>query len=43
MKWQEGGENCIKRSFVICTLHGQVDEDETGGACGRRGMDIVGY
>jgi hypothetical protein len=21
MKWQEGGENCIMRSSIICTLH----------------------
>jgi hypothetical protein len=21
MKWQETGENCLMRSFIICTLH----------------------
>jgi hypothetical protein len=30
MKWQEGGGNCITRSFITWTLS-QVKEDEMGG------------
>jgi hypothetical protein len=24
MKWQEGGENCITRNFVICSLQESI-------------------
>jgi hypothetical protein len=45
MRWQEGGENYITRSFVIYTLwNDQVEEDEMDRACspngGRRGTRI---
>jgi hypothetical protein len=33
---QESGENCITRSFVICTLR-QVEKDEMGGAYSTNG------
>jgi hypothetical protein len=31
MEWWKGGENCITRSFIICTLR------EVGGTCGTNG------
>jgi hypothetical protein len=33
MKWWEGGESCITRSFE----NYQVEEDEVGGTCGTNG------
>jgi hypothetical protein len=50
MKWQEGREHCITRSFVNFTLcqynlNDQVEEDEMSGACslsgGRRGTHML--
>jgi hypothetical protein len=37
-KWQEAGEDCIKRSFIICAVHkvlfgAQMKEDEIAGTC----------
>jgi hypothetical protein len=36
--YQDAGESCIMRSFIICTLHkynydGQMKNDEIGKAC----------
>jgi hypothetical protein len=49
-KWWETGEDCIMESFVTCTLHyilsdDQVQEDEMGGSCSthRRDEKCVQY
>jgi hypothetical protein len=44
MERLEGGENCITRSFIICTLpknnQNYLVEEEVGGTCGTNGMNI---
>jgi hypothetical protein len=46
MKLWEGRENCITRSFIICTLHSysdQIKEDEMQGACSTNGEKRKAY
>jgi hypothetical protein len=43
-KWQEAGEDCIMKSFIICMLHkyysgDQIKEDKIGGRCSTHGRD----
>jgi hypothetical protein len=38
-KWPEAGEDRIKRSFVICTLHQGDQVEENGRACSTHGRD----
>jgi hypothetical protein len=43
MTWQEAGENCIVKSFIICTLHkillGSIKKDEMSNMCSMHGRD----
>ena len=41
-KWQENGEKCTVRSFMICNPHqkgNQIKEDEIGRICGMHGRE----
>jgi hypothetical protein len=40
-KWRETGEDCIMRSFITCTVHGDEMEEDgmIGRACGMNGRD----
>jgi hypothetical protein len=37
MKWRQGGENCITKSFVTCTSIDEVKDDAMGGNIARMG------
>jgi hypothetical protein len=44
MKWQEGGENCVMRGFIICALNRvslryQKKESEVSSACRAQGKN----